>query len=149
MWIVVLVAAVAAGTFTAVAVQVDDWGRDLRTTVARTDSAAEDPLLRPLVTRASLDEVAEAVRGTVAELPRWRLAEQARDDGGLTLRCERTSRLFRFTDDVVVRIEDRGSDRLVSAVSRSRVGRGDLGQNPRNLKQLFRALREFPLLRED
>ncbi len=142
MWVLMLAALLAMGALVALAVQVDDWGRDLRTNVAETDAAAADPLLHPLTSDAALEEVAAAVRRAVAGLPGWRLAAEERGAGAITLRCERTTRLFRFTDDIVVRVEDQGAVRVVSAVSRSRLGRGDLGQNPRNLKQLFAALRE-------
>jgi uncharacterized protein (DUF1499 family) len=49
--------------------------------------------------------------------------------------------LFRFKDDITVRVINRGSERVLAAKSRSRVGKGDLGQNPRNLKQLLEAVR--------
>jgi len=114
----------------AAALQVDDWGRDLRTNVAETDPDAADPLLRPLTSEASLDDVASAVRLAVAELPRWKLDGEAIEAGTHTLRCVRTTPVFRFKDDVVVSIEDRGAVRVVSVISRSRVGKGDLGQNP-------------------
>jgi len=140
-WLLAAGALIAVAGIASVAVQVEDWGRDLSTNVARTSPEASDSLLRPLQSRAGIEQVAAAVRDAVSGLPRWRLAEEQRADSSLVLRCERRTRLFRFIDDVEVLIEQQGAVTIVSAVSRSRVGRGDLGQNPRNIRQLFSALR--------
>ena len=147
-WVVLVAVFFVFGAFVTVAMQIDDWGRDFNTNVAETDPAAVDKLLRPLSSDAGLEEVVSTLRDVVTALPRWRLAAEERDASSVTLRCERTTRFLRFTDDVVVRVEDRGESRRVSAVSRSRVGRGDLGQNPRNIKELFGALRENLLFKD-
>ncbi|SMP50894.1 Protein of unknown function [Neorhodopirellula lusitana] len=63
------------------------------------------------------------------------------------LHLTRTTPLFRFVDDIWVDVlplddsdsrsdSDSGTQVLVNARSQSRVGKGDLGQNPRNLKAL-------------
>jgi hypothetical protein len=54
-----------------------------------------------------------------------------------------TSRLFRFKDDVVVRVRDAPGGRVVVDVrSRSRVGKGDLGANAQRITAYLRALTE-------
>jgi uncharacterized protein (DUF1499 family) len=53
----------------------------------------------------------------------------------------RTTPLMRYKDDIRVRIVPAASGSRVSAESRSRIGRGDLGQNPRNLRELLAAVR--------
>ena len=53
----------------------------------------------------------------------------------------RKTRLFRFVDDVHLRIFPDGGGSRVEGTSQSRVGKGDLGQNARNLRELFRDLR--------
>jgi len=76
------------------------------------------------------------VRRAVEGLPRWRL--EASD--GEVVRAVRTTRLFRFKDDVTARVSpDPGGARL-ELTSASRLGKGDLGQNPRNLEELVRAV---------
>jgi len=48
--------------------------------------------------------------------------------------------MMRFIDDVLVWLEGRPGGCRVHARSRSRMGRGDLGQNRRNLLDLFEAI---------
>jgi uncharacterized protein (DUF1499 family) len=77
-----------------------------------------------------------AVESAVRSLPRWRV-EESGDDG---LRAVRKTRVFRFEDDVVVRVRPEGEGSRAEFESASRVGRSDLGQNPRNLRELLDAL---------
>lgn len=124
-----------------IAFQVDDWGRDLTTNVAETDPHAADTLLRPLSATLPTAEVARRVRAAAGSLPRWRFVAEESDDGTRRLEFVRTSRLFRFRDDVTVWIEGREPHVSIRARSASRVGQGDLGQNPRNLRTLMREVR--------
>jgi uncharacterized protein (DUF1499 family) len=107
-------------------------------TLARRDAA--EPLLRPLTVSVAADAAAELVLAVAAALPRWRFVSDDVDNGTRRLRFVRTSRFFRFRDDVTVWIEDLGEQRIVRARSASRVGNADLGQNPRNLRALMQAL---------
>ncbi len=132
--------AVSGATVVVVALQVDDWGRDLTTNVAETSDDATDPLLRPITTCLPPDEVASRVR-EAAQLPRWYFVRQVAEDSVLRVEFVRTSRLFRFRDDVTVWISDAGQQRTISARSASRVGGADLGQNPRNLRLLLQEVR--------
>lgn len=120
---------------------VDDWSRDLGTNVAATAADAADPLLRPLEVQRSLAQAVALVESTASQLPRWEVAARRSLADGVEVRLVRATRWLRFEDDVTVTIRDLGAVREVSAVSRSRVGKGDLGQNPRNLRELFAALR--------
>ena len=75
-----------------------------------------------------------AVRRAVEGLPRWSLEAAEASE----VRAVRTTRLFRFRDDVTARVRpDPGGARL-ELTSASRLGRGDLGQNPRNLEEHLR-----------
>jgi uncharacterized protein (DUF1499 family) len=139
---VVLLAVLAGVGLLVVALQVDDWGRDLTTNVAETTPDGSEPLLRPLTVSLTADATAELVRAVAAGLPRWRFVSEEVDNGTRRLRFVRTSRLFRFRDDVTVWIDDLGGQRVVRARSASRVGNADLGQNPRNLRALMEALRD-------
>ena len=76
------------------------------------------------------------VRRAVERLPRWGL-EAAE---GSEVRAVRTTRLFRFRDDVTARVRPDPDGARLELTSASRLGRGDLGQNPRNLEDLLRAV---------
>jgi uncharacterized protein (DUF1499 family) len=52
------------------------------------------------------------------------------------MKLTRTTPVMRFTDDIDVVLRAEGNSTRVQAESQSRVGKGDLGQNPRNLKEL-------------
>lgn len=136
---VVGAAGLALGVGTAL--QVDDWGRDLTVNHARTDEDAADERLRPLRSPRAAEDLAGLVEDAAQGLRGWSVVGRERAPGVVTIRLERTTRLLRFTDDVVVRIEDDGAARVLTAESRSRVGKGDLGQNPRNLKELLGGVR--------
>src|SRR5437879_2640946 len=92
------------------------------------------PLELPLAPAEALARVEATVRG----LARWHV--EAVDPAGGVVRATRRSRLWRFVDDVVVRLEATPGGTRVHARSQSRLGKGDLGQNRRNLLELFRAL---------
>ena len=52
----------------------------------------------------------------------------------------RVTPIMRFTDDITVILRNEKEGTRVKATSQSRVGKGDLGQNPRNLKELVNFL---------
>ncbi|MEZ6183679.1 MAG: DUF1499 domain-containing protein [Planctomycetota bacterium] len=123
-------------------VQVDDWTRDLHVNVAETAPDAPDARLRPLVVSTSPEAARTAIARVALSFPGWaRVA-----DDGERLHFERTSALFGFVDDVWVWLEPQPSGELwIQAKGQSRVGKGDLGQNPRTLDALLRGLeRELP-----
>jgi uncharacterized protein (DUF1499 family) len=76
-----------------------------------------------------------AVRRAVEGLPRWRLAASEEDE----VRAVRKTRPFRFEDDVTARVGPHPDGARLALTSASRLGKGDLGQNPRNLAELLRA----------
>ena len=119
---------------------IDDWGRDLTTNFARTDAESDD--LRPARIALPMEPAAELVRRAAGKLPGWELAEpqpQPLDDGSQEWHFVRTTRLMRYKDDVHVRLEPTadGSGVIAHIRSRSRIGKGDLGQNPRNIRELL------------
>jgi len=122
--------------------QVENWSRDLTTNFAVTDDSSPDPRLRPIRTQLSPGDLAARVEGEARKLPRWELAKHTANHL-IELHFVRTTPMLRFQDDIRVRIEpspEGGS--LLTAESRSRVGKGDLGQNPRNLRELLEAVRK-------
>lgn len=85
---------------------------------------------------ADKNELLAAVRRAADRLPRWMLRDA--DDAGLAL--VRSTRLFRFKDDIAVRVFQEEGGTRAEFESASRLGKGDLGQNPRNLQELLGAL---------
>lgn len=136
-----LLAIVVLAMVVLIAMQVDDWSRDLTTNFASTDATAEDPLLRPLEVPSSPAQVRQAILQFVEAQPRWELGQvpEAREN---SLALVRKTRWLRFADDVQVTLTPTDEGTRIEATSQSRVGRGDLGQNPRNLIELLQALRE-------
>ena len=137
-WVLAIVATVAA----LMLFRVDDWSRDFSTNVAITSESTD---LKPLRLSITADEAAERLKQRIASLSHWVWVDQTRSDKGVVVvNLVRQTMLFRFKDDVQVSISpaiDAAPGVVLNVVSRSRVGKGDLGQNPRNIKELFAAIR--------
>ncbi|MBX9624755.1 MAG: DUF1499 domain-containing protein [Gemmataceae bacterium] len=103
---------------------------------ATTDGPSH-PDLAPLVLPLPPEAAVERVRSVVETLPRWR-AESA---GPAELKLTRRTGVFRFVDDITLTFRPAGPGTLVHAASRSRLGKGDLGQNRRNILELWAAIR--------
>jgi uncharacterized protein (DUF1499 family) len=86
------------------------------------------------------DRALDALQRAAGTLPRWRTQEAAAPLLWLT----RRTRLFRFTDDIVVLAESSATGTTLLLRSASRVGESDLGQNARNLAELKRAFDASP-----
>lgn len=121
---------------------VEDWKRDLTTNYATTDATAGDPALRPLDSPLSPEAQSERIVRWVAGKRNWSVAsvEPQTSEAAIRLHLVRTTAILRFKDDVhVVLTSTSGGGSILEATSRSRVGKGDLGQNPRNLRELIQA----------
>lgn len=111
--------------------------------VASISPGAEDPSLRPLVADVDVNALTDRVTDWATEHANWTVVGEALKDSvdgqPDTVRVElvRTTRILRFKDDIVVKLRrmDDGSTEM-TATSQSRLGKGDLGQNARNLRQL-------------
>ena len=84
------------------------------------------PELQTLHYPQSKSELVEATKQVIDHLG-WQLVNIDADQG-IVEATDRTM-WFGFKDDVIVRITDNGSKRLVDIRSKSRVGGGDLGKN--------------------
>jgi uncharacterized protein (DUF1499 family) len=96
------------------------------------------PLDLPVPQTGALARLEAAIRG----LPRWEIEAIDRDAG--IVRATRRTWLWRFVDDITIRLEPISTGTRVHARSQARVGKGDLGQNRRNLLALLRALGSDP-----
>ena len=99
-----------------------------------------DPRLAPPELPLPPAEALARVESAIQTLPRWRVESVDREAG--TLRATRRTRLWHFTDDVTVRVEATPTGSRIHARSQARVGKGDFGQNRRNLLALFNALHQ-------
>jgi len=102
-----------------------------------TDEPGADP--GPLDLPVPPAEALARVEAAIRALPRWKV--ESADVANGVVAATRQTRLFRFTDDVTLRLETTAAGTRVHARSRSRVGKSDFGQNRRNVLELFGALR--------
>jgi uncharacterized protein (DUF1499 family) len=70
-----------------------------------------------------------------AEALGWQVTASDPESG--TLEATQTSRIFRFVDDISVRVRPDGTGSVIDVRSKSRVGRGDMGANAKRI-QAFR-----------
>ena len=133
--------AITAAIIVAICVRIDNWQRDLTTNFAETDFAAEDAGLHPLTLDRPRDEIADLLTDWAASQANWQKVASEKGPDRTKMHFTRTTRFLRFIDDVHVTITANslpdGEGCTINATSQSRIGKGDLGQNPRNLKALL------------
>ena len=102
-----------------------------------TQQRAAYPELQTLNYTQSKSELVEATKQAIDHLG-WQLVNIDADQGII----EATDRTmwFGFKDDVIVRITDNGSERLVDIRSKSRVGGSDLGTNAERIHKFIEEL---------
>jgi uncharacterized protein (DUF1499 family) len=98
-----------------------------------------DPSLAPLELPLPVPDALARVEAVVRTLPLWQI-ESVEPAAG-TIKATRHTRLWKFVDDVTLRLEPVAGGSRLHARSKARVGAADLGQNRRNLLALFQALR--------
>ena len=106
--------------------------------VVETGHTPEYPDVQPHVYRAPVSSVFDAALHTIQRLPRWSLVSYSEAEGDI--RAEARTRILRFVDDIRIRIAERGQGTSVDIRSASRVGRGDFGQNARNIRALLNGI---------
>ena len=132
---------IVAACLLALFVTIDDWSRDFTTNYSVMTDTAEDSDLRPVVFELPADELADAIQEAAGRIKNWEFIGAARVENSTMVVFERTSRVWRFKDDIILRVEDLGDRCRLGGESRSRIGYGDLGQNPRNLRRILAELR--------
>lgn len=121
-------------------VAIDDPARDFTTNLALISDTSEDPTLRTREYEMSARELADAVEQAARRIKNWEYIGTAGVDGKTTIVFERTSRVWKLKDDVILRVEETGGRSRLTGESRSRLDYGDLGQNPRNLRRILTEL---------
>ena len=107
--------------------------------VVETGATAEYPEIQPQYYSTDPVRVFEEARASVEEMERWALVRA--DTGQRQIEAEATAPVFGFVDDVTIRVEP--VTEFVTRVhvkSASRVGKGDFGQNARNIEAFFATL---------
>ena len=109
--------------------------------VVETGETPEYPDVQPQYYTAEPRRVFEESRDSIEAMERWTVvSSQPAND---TLKATHSTYVFGFVDDVTVWIEP--VTEFVTRVrlrSASRIGKGDFGQNARNIQQFFGALDE-------
>lgn len=128
--------------FAAAATLAANAGRDLRYPEGNPDSAALQREAFPDLEGARLplpsSQALAAAERTAVELG-WEITW--RDEAAGVFEATDTSRLFRFVDDIVVRVRPEEGGARVDVRSTSRVGRSDLGANALRIRAFLAALR--------
>jgi len=106
--------------------------------VVETGNTPAYPDLLPRPYQEGKARVFDAALRAIGRLPRWQVISSWPERG--EIKAEATTRLFRFVDDVTVRVEERDGLTVVNVRSASRVGRSDFGQNARNIRAFFEEL---------
>ncbi len=98
-----------------------------------------DPFFRPRKYGKPKEEVAAAVQEILASLTRWKVVEYRENQG--RLHATHTAPIIPYTEDVNIYIVQ-GLDGItkLEVISQSQTGKGDFGQNKRNIKELLSAL---------
>jgi uncharacterized protein (DUF1499 family) len=86
---------------------------------------------------APRDAYAKAL-ATARAMPTWTITQE--DASALTIEAVSTSKLFRFQDDVVIRVRPDGTGAKVDMRSKSRDGKGDMGVNAARIRSYVDAL---------
>jgi uncharacterized protein (DUF1499 family) len=98
-----------------------------------------DPRLRGRTYAVPFARVWEAALEIIGGSGRWTVVEA--DARGGEIHAEARTLLWRFTDDVWIRISlDRDGQTRVDVASQSRVGKADLGTNARRIARFLHAL---------
>lgn len=92
--------------------------------------------LRPLELPGPLAEAVVRLKAAAGTLRGWTLEAEAAE----ALHFVRRTPVFRFADDIRLTLSSVGNVVCVDAESRSRLGKGDLGQNRRNIRELWAAV---------
>jgi uncharacterized protein (DUF1499 family) len=99
------------------------------------------PHLQPQTFEQPPAQVVPVARAVAEAMPRWTKVSEA--DG--VIRAVAVTKVLRFKDDITIRVAPDGNGSVVSMRGKSRLGKGDLGQNARWIaafqKELAAAMR--------
>lgn len=106
---------------------------------AQTDAVAQDPQLKGRTYHIPFARVWDTAVELANHMPRWHVTKTDEDRG--LIQAEAQTRIFKFTDDVTIRIRlDDNALTRVDMLSASRRGMGDLGSNARRIARFLERL---------
>lgn len=108
-----------------------DYGPELAKTVREAY-----PDVRPFYAMVPVDEAFQAALEAARAQAGWEIIHV--DPDAHTIEAVATTDLFRFRDDVVIRVRDDEGSARIDVRSKSRVGRGDLGANAQRIREYLR-----------
>jgi uncharacterized protein (DUF1499 family) len=111
-----------------------------RINLVETGRTPEYPDLQDHRYSATPREVSRALQDALPRRPRWTVVGSGEGPAGSVVSAVHETRVFRFKDDVTVKIRREGGQTVVSVRSQSRIGSWDFGQNARNVRELLDAL---------
>jgi len=127
--------------FTKAALKPDNVGRNMTYPEGAPDAAKQQrdayPDLQPLVLGAPPAEVFKQAKAAAQSLG-WIITSEDPDSG--LFEAEDISHLFRFVDDIVVRVRPKDAGSVVDVRSLSRVGKGDTGVNAARIRKFLASL---------
>jgi uncharacterized protein (DUF1499 family) len=97
------------------------------------------PELAPLVLAAPPAEAFARARAAAARMSGWVLTRE--DPAALELEASATTPVFRFVDDVSIRVRAAGTGSRIDVRSRSRLGRADFGANAARIRAFMSEIR--------
>ena len=117
---------------------IEDWSRDLTTNVAETSPNAKDERLRTRRLAGSMDELEQKLKTIADSKPLWTYDRTENvNESTRKIHLVRTTSLMRYKDDIIVTLKRDGEETVLDVYSKSRIGKGDLGQNPKNIRELL------------
>ncbi|HIE64462.1 MAG: DUF1499 domain-containing protein [Nitrospira sp.] len=113
--------------------------RGLMNNRAETKPDHSDTSLRTRTYTATYESFFETAAHVTGWLPRWEVVEQDIENG--KIRATRQTRIFHFVDDVEISVKRVNENTLtLDVLSTSRVGKGDFGQNGRNIREFLKGI---------
>ena len=128
---------------------IDDWSRDwveheatlrFEPTQRRVGQLLAAPPGHP--GHVSMSEWSDAVQWAGNRIKNLEFSGEVSDGDTLILKFVRTHRLLRIKDDLTVRVTRDGAMQTIETHSKARLGIGDLGRNPRNIRRLYAELED-------
>ena len=102
-----------------------------------TGKTPEYPDLQPRSYPQNEAAVLKAAQAVLDRVPGFTFVAAGSGPGGSEIQAVHSTKLFHFKDDVTIRIKRQGGTTRVSVRSKSRVGKADLGQNARTIRQFL------------
>ncbi len=87
------------------------------------------PLNLPISISDTIARVKQIANGS------WKV--ESSDESAGTMHLTHRTSIFRFVDDIHLSLTEHAGGTRIHAESKSRIGKGDLGQNRRNIQELF------------